>query len=227
MPTDDKTFDLPRRRRGFLPWGTALGLGVAMLALIAVGILSMRSVRNDAETGDRVTHAMAVLENVETLLSRIKDAETGQRGYLLTGRETYLEPFTNAKNDLGGVVAQLKALVAESPDQTARLAKLDNYINQKMAELDDTVELRRAGRGEDALARVQTDRGKLLMDQIRTQVNQMTNAERTSLFQRQTEWKNSAADTAQVVIVGLSAVLILLFWFWKPLPAVGRTMVHP
>jgi signal transduction histidine kinase/CheY-like chemotaxis protein len=212
MPTDDKTFDLPLRRRGFLPWGTAAGLGVAMLALIAVGMLSIRSVRNDAETGDRVTHAMAVLENVETLLSRIKDAETGQRGYLLTGKETYLEPFTNAKNELGGVVEKLKALVAESPEQTARLEKLDNYIDQKMTELDETIALRRDGRGEDALARVQSDRGKLLMDQIRTQTNQMANAERASLAQRQIEWKSSGSETAQVVIVGLGAVLILLIF---------------
>ncbi|MEP6484032.1 MAG: response regulator [Rudaea sp.] len=216
-PTHNKVLDLPQRRRGYLPWGTALGLGVAIVALLVVAILSMRSVKNDADTGDRVTHAMAVLENVENLLSRVKDAETGQRGYLLTGRESYLEPFTNAKNDLAGVVSSLRALVANTPEQLDRLNRLDNYINQKIVELGNTIEMRRAGRGEDAIAQVQTDRGKILMDQIRAQVGAMASAERASLAQRQDEWKGSATDTARVVVVGLGAVLFLL--------AIGGTLL--
>jgi CHASE3 domain sensor protein len=211
MPSNNDTIiDSPFRKRAFLPFGTALGLGLALAALIVVGILTARSVQNDADTGDRVTHTMAVLENLESLLSQVKDAETSQRGYLLTNKETYLVPFTNAKADIGGVEDSLKKLLTDSPDQLTRLDKLTTYIDQKLAELTQTVDLARAGNPEEALVIVRTDRGKLTMDSIRTQVATMEVAERASLAQRQNEWKASAADTARIVLIGVSAVLILL-----------------
>ncbi len=209
-PSNEKKIDSPVRRRAFLPIGTALGLGLAIAALVIVGILSVRSVQNDAETGDRVTHVMAVLENVETLLSRMKDAETSQRGYLLTQKETYLEPFNSAKADIGGVEDSLRKLLSDSPEQMERFDRLATYIDQKFKELSQTVDLARAGNPEEALVIVRTDRGKLTMDQIRAQGAAMENAERAALAQRQEAWKSSSADTARVVLLGVGTVLILL-----------------
>ena len=202
--------DSPVRRRAFLPIGTALGLALAMAALIVVGLLSVRSVQNDAETGDRVTHAMNVLQNVETMLSRIKDAETSQRGYLLTQKESYLEPFNSAQADIGGIEDSLRRLLVDSPDQMARFERLTTYIDQKFKELAQTIDLVRAGNAEEALETVRTDRGKLTMDQIRAQVAAMDSAERASLAERQTAWKTSSADTARVVLIGVGTVLALL-----------------
>jgi CheY-like chemotaxis protein/signal transduction histidine kinase len=211
MPSNNDTIiTSPFRRRAFLPFGTALGLGLALAALIIVGILTSRSVQNDAETGDRVTHTMAVLENLESLLSELKDAETSQRGYLLANKETYLVPFTNATADIGGAEDALRKLLADTPEQMTRLENLITNINQKIAELTQTVDLARGGNPEEALVIVRTDRGKLVMDQIRTQVATMETAERAALAQRQNEWKNSAADTARIVLLGVSGVLILL-----------------
>ncbi len=212
MPSDTEKFaDLQPRRRGYLPLGTALGLALAITAIILVAILSIRSVRNDAETGDRVTRAMAVLEGVETLMSRVKDAETSQRGYLLTSKDTYLAPLNSARVDLPGVIASVRNLVSDSPDQLQRIDRIDGLIKQKLSELQETVELHQAGKAEEALAIVLTDRGKNVMDTIRAQVNAMEASERESLLKREDEWKNSAANTGQVMMVGLGTILVLMF----------------
>src|ERR1700759_442234 len=101
MPSDtEKLTNLRPRRRGYLPLGSALGLALAIVAIVLVAVLSIHSVRNDNDNGERVTHTMTVLESVETLLSRTKDAETSQRGFLLTGKDTYLAPLNNARADL-------------------------------------------------------------------------------------------------------------------------------
>ncbi len=211
MPeNNDRKFDLTPRRRAVLPLGTALGLFVAVLALIIVGALALINVNRDADAGERVTHTMAVLENLESLLSRAKDAETGQRGYLITGKETYLEPYTSARSDIGGLEDSLRKLVADNPDQLARLDRVAGYLDQKMKELTETVDLARGGNVEEALLRVRNDRGKLMMDQIRAQVAAMATAERTTLADRQTEWRASSAQTAEVVLLGVGTVLILL-----------------
>ena len=211
MPSEtDKLTDLPKRRRGYLPAGTALGLGLAIFAIVLVAILSIRSVRNDAETGDRVTHAMAVLDSVETLLSRLKDAETGQRGYLLTGKDTYLAPLNSARADLPAIVADVRKRVSDSPDQLERIGTIEALIQQKMSELLQTVELHQSGKADEALAIVLSDRGKNVMDQIRTQIAAMSAGERNALASRQDEWKASATTTARVVMLGLGTILLLL-----------------
>ncbi len=213
MPSEtEKPIELAPRRRGYLPLGSILGLALAIVAIVLVAILSIRSVRNDNENGERVTHAMAVLDSMETLLSRVKDAETSQRGYLLTGKDSYLAPLNNARADLPGLVEGVRQLVADSPDQTERIGRIDGLIKQKLTELQQTVELHQVGKADEALSIVLSDRGKNVMDQIRTQVAAMTAAERTSLAARQEEWKGSATSTADVVMIGLGVVLILLLF---------------
>jgi CheY-like chemotaxis protein/CHASE3 domain sensor protein len=213
MPSDtEKHIELAPRRRGYLPMGTALGLALAIVAIVLVAILSIHSVRNDNDNGERVTHTMTVLESVETLLSRMKDAETSQRGFLLTGKDTYLAPLNNARADLPGLADGVRKLVVDSPEQTERIDRIDGLIKQKLTELQQTVELYQSGKTDEALSIVLSDRGKNLMDQIRTQVAAMSAAERTALADRQNEWKSSVSGTAEVMMVGLGIILILLLF---------------
>ena len=79
----------------------------------------------------------------------MKDAETGQRGYLLTGREDYLAPYLDAKQALPAEFSSLAALLSQDPAQRARLETLKALAAEKMDELSETVELKRAGKTED------------------------------------------------------------------------------
>ena len=109
-----------------------------------------------------------MLGRLESLLSTLKDAETGQRGFLLTGEESYLAPYTDAKDALPDELKAMRALFADRPEQRRRLDGLESLANLKMAELESTVAARRAGKLEAALAIVHTDRGKIYMDRIRS-----------------------------------------------------------
>ena len=105
----------PRSFTGFL---------VAIAAVMVIGVLSYQSLHTTEATAESLTHTAEVQSHIQVLLSTLKDAETGQRGYLLTGREDYLAPFLDAKNVLPAQFASLAALVANDPAQRVRLETL-------------------------------------------------------------------------------------------------------
>src|ERR1700744_2247299 len=114
---------------------------------------------------------------LDELLSTIKDAETGQRGYLLTNNDRYLEPYNAALPVATAELDQLAELTRDNPNQQARIPQLKLHIDAKFAELKQTIDLRRTQGAEAALAVVTTDRGKAEMDAIRAQLAAMDQEE--------------------------------------------------
>ncbi len=110
---------------------------------------------------------------LERVLSIVRDAETGQRGFLLTQREPYLEPYTAALRAMEPLLVQLADLLADDPAQQKALAEVETQVRRKRAELAETVELMRSGATDAALDVVLTNAGKLLMDDIRDTIAQM------------------------------------------------------
>lgn len=99
------------RRKAYgapLPMATLIGFIAAIAAVIITSAFSYSALRSSAETADRLTHTLDVMQRLETLRVSIRDAETGQRGYLLTGNEAYLEPFFRAKGNLQSTVKELR-----------------------------------------------------------------------------------------------------------------------
>ncbi|HEX9108926.1 MAG TPA: CHASE3 domain-containing protein, partial [Longimicrobiales bacterium] len=118
-------------------------LPVAILA--AMGAATLVAYARVRATRDEVMHARAVIEASERVLSDLTDAETGQRGYLLAGRESYLAPYQRALFALRADTLDLRTLLAADSAQHAHLRELFPVIDDKMAELGRTVALRRAG----------------------------------------------------------------------------------
>jgi PAS domain S-box-containing protein len=108
---------------------------------------------------------------VETVLSALRDAETGQRGFLLTGDERYLEPYDAGRGRLGDALQRVEPLIVEvaGPPAAARIAAVRKLAGAKLAELAETLRLARAGQEGAALALVRTDEGKGTMDAIRAE----------------------------------------------------------
>ena len=125
---------------------TLLAFLVAFFAVIISAALSYSSLQSTGASSRSLTHTIEVMAQMQTVLSTLKDAETGQRGYLLTGRETYLEPFSAARAALADELAALRALAADAPAQSRRLERLAMLASDKMEELGETIALRRAGR---------------------------------------------------------------------------------
>jgi CHASE3 domain sensor protein len=147
-----------------LPTGTLIAFIIAVLAIILVAALSYGALESSLESSRRVAHTLQVVEQFQALLSTLQDAETGQRGYLLTGNETYLGPYTNARDALANEFANARRLLAGNSEQLAHLDILQRVSADKMAELEQTISMRRGGDAAGALALVRTNRGREAME---------------------------------------------------------------
>ena len=128
---------------------------------------------------------------MQAVLSTLKDAETGQRGYLLTGDEQYLAPYTAARSELPGLLKSLRGSLTDA-GQLRRLDGIEQLAVEKITELGQTIEMQRAGDRIRALDIVRSNRGQAAMDRIRVGVGEMDKEERAQLANRQTEWPSAA-----------------------------------
>ncbi|HEY6642039.1 response regulator [Povalibacter sp.] len=193
-----------------LPWGTFVGLALALLAMLLIGIVTLASLQSRSESRDRVSHTLEVVSALQRLQALIIDAETAQRGYLLTGEEMYLQPFMAAATETPLQRRKLKDFLSDNPRQSERLDSLGAQIDAKFAELDRTIELRRDGKIEEAMSVVRTDRGHIATAQIRTQIATMVEAEETLLHQREDEWLKASQFSVFVTVGGSSLLLALI-----------------
>ncbi len=192
-----------------LPLPMLLGFAAAAIAALVIAIVNVYSadVRARAVVSiDRMTAAMRQLNEFSVSL---KDAETGQRGFLLTGDPAYLQPYRRAQDALEG---QLRGLVASNnsaPLRQERVQAIDTLAHQKLAELQTTIELKQDGRGEEALALVRTDKGKQVMDSLNNEVDSLYLLQNAELDQRRRAWEQ-AAITSTYISWGGSLVMLLL-----------------
>jgi len=186
------------------------GFVLAALATVLIAGLSLQSMAARTVMVERVSHTLEVLQELATLMSTANDAETGQRGYLLTGTENYLEPYLAAKAALPVEVEKLAELTADDAHQHDRVETLQHLIADKIAELDHTIELRRGGDAEAALAVVRSDVGKIAMDRIRAGVAAIEGAEKMQLEQREADLRDAAVVSTRVVLFGAALLLFLI-----------------
>src|SRR5271156_4880674 len=186
--------------------GTKIGGGfaLALAALLIIGVISYRNTTGLIDTAAMVEHTHLVIENLEQLISTMKDAETGQRGFVITGEDRYLEPYNSALEQVPQIFKDVQELTSDNPNQQQRLNTLSPLIEGKFAELKVILDLRRdPTKGfEPAMQEVLTDKGKNLMDQIRKIVLDMEGEERTLLKQRSDESKLSADQTHSSIVWG-------------------------
>jgi diguanylate cyclase (GGDEF)-like protein/PAS domain S-box-containing protein len=159
-----------------------------------------------------VEHTLAVESAIHGTITLLVDAETGHRGYLLTGDERFLEPLSWAKLELEPRLKGLDSLTMGDAQQAEHLRAIRGLIQQKLEFIRASEELRRLGNTEEAIARVRSGRGKELMDQIRVHARQMLFHEQEGLSERKAE----AQHAEQVAIIGVgvgSVIMVVLALF--------------
>jgi signal transduction histidine kinase/DNA-binding response OmpR family regulator/CHASE3 domain sensor protein len=191
------------------PVGVTAGFLVALLALVLIGLFSMRELRARTAAAQLVQQSFEVVQQLQSLDLAVRDAETGQRGFLLTDDESYLQPYESARAALPGELESLRRLTAGNPRQQQRLDELERDTRTKMAELEQTVTLRRAGNLAAALAIVRTDRGREAMIRTTAVISDMQAEERGLLAERETAW-DAASREAMLVTAGGSLILVAL-----------------
>jgi methyl-accepting chemotaxis protein len=186
------------------------GYGVALLVTGAVGVVVYRGMSELVATADWVTHTHKVKEAVAEVNSALKDAETGQRGFLLTGEERYLEPYRAGIKTVDRDIQDLQELTADSSAQQKRVGELRPVAASKLAELAETISLRRQKGERAAVEIVLTDRGKSSMDEARRIMSEMTAEEDRLLKERDLAAKSTAGFARASMVTGGLLILLLV-----------------
>lgn len=170
----DRSTDLSKRTLALDP-SVALGLAAALVFFLISGAVAYFNLLTLREGNQSITYSHDVIVVLDELLSTAQDAETGQRGFLLTNDERYLEPYEAALRAIPPKLDEIQQLTLRSPTQQVMVAKLRMGVEAKLAELKETIDVRRTQGLEPALAIVNSDRGKAEMDAIRAQLSAMAN----------------------------------------------------
>ena len=181
-----------------------IGFGLVLAAAFAVAVLVVRS----AEADLLVERSFEAQQAGQALLGDLQAAETGQRGYLLTGDGAYLKPFDNALSTVPRLLDSLHRLTKDNRAQETHIFALEPLVSAKLQEMRRTVELAQEGKRDDALNIVNTDQGRGLMEAIRTELRGFFQTERDLLHARQA----SAADRRQwlAVLIGVALLTAML-----------------
>src|ERR1051326_7340693 len=120
-----------------------LAFALALVLLFGIAIVSYRALTGMVTEADSVTHTYEVIAKLEEVLSLFKDAETGVRGYMLTGQEEYLEPYTSATQVIDARINALRQLIADNQRQQQRLDTLIPLKTERLAILKRAITVRR------------------------------------------------------------------------------------
>ena len=164
---------------------TWLGLSAGLVIIILIGAASYYNELRYTESRYWQIHTYEVIQRLERTFSILQDAETGQRGYILTGQTSYLQPFHVAVDQVRSEMGGLAKLTADNPRQQERLATMESLAEKKFDELQQTISARKEKGLDAALKIILTGQGKLLMDRIRAVMGQMQDEERALLAQRE------------------------------------------
>jgi signal transduction histidine kinase len=211
-----------RLRDTLTAWTERTGIDqpvVLIAAVLAATILLVGSLVNVTEQvriqrdgSEAVSRAIAVNVSLRRVELGIKDAESGQRGFLLTGDDAYLAPYLAAEGRLDEFLGELRRRWVDDGHAAADVDGLAEGISEKRAELARTVALARAGRHDQALSVVRTNSGQVLMDEITRRIETMRAGSNGRLSARIEEVALAQARTARI-LVAISMLTIAVFAF--------------
>ncbi len=213
---------MPRLRRGpgtslqKLPlhpiWLSFVGVCIAGAALIALSLWSLWGYKQSADDTLDSVRANTLLDS---LLIETLSAETGHRGYVLTGEEIFLDLYESGVRTVAAQREQVDGLPFGTAEGRSLLTEVGPLIDAKLANMAATVELRRAGRGDEATARIATGEGKALMDELRAKVARLDSLE-TDEVEAGIDTADRRATFAALGLIALSATTAwILFWVYR------------
>ncbi len=178
-----------------MEWGIekkiVAGTGVVLLILLINALVSYRATRGLIDNERLVTHSYQVLAELEGVMSTMTDAETGERGYLITGEEPFLEPYQAAIERIDSNVKRLSQLTADEPNQQARIPALERKIADRLDILKRQIDRRKSGDTNSLRQVILSGVGRGQMDAIRQDITGMESEENDLLKWRSEELKAS------------------------------------
>jgi CheY-like chemotaxis protein len=192
--------------------GTKIGSGFAIsLAILAtIGLISYQSTNELIETSRRENYTYEVLSKLKDLNLELRNAETGQRGYIITGEQRYLEPYNLATKVLDQKLQEIQRLTADNPIQQSRFDRLQPLIGKRLAVMKGVIDLRQSQGLEAAQKAILTDQGKQLMDEIRQIIGAMEAEENMLLQQRSRKAQAVSQQTLNIITYSIPLLSLIL-----------------
>jgi|1185.fasta_scaffold08085_1 CHASE3 domain sensor protein len=184
----------------------SFGLASTAVVLCALLLLEWQGGTAAVESFEWVSHTLEIQRELATVEASMSEAESSQRGFVMTGNPAFLRPYDVAKNDVRARVANLRTLVAENTGQLNRLILIEAQSRAKFDELDSTIKMAREGQRDAAFGAVRTAHSDSLLTAIRSELQAMTNAEGSFLRARQKTLVKELR-TGDMVSLGLAGAL--------------------
>jgi PAS domain S-box-containing protein len=191
---------------------TKINISFAVV-LVVVGVLGMTSYINTqrlVQSHEWVIHTHEVIEDLGDVLSLLIDAETGQRGFILTGQDRYLDAYDQAIGRIENRLAALTELTNDDPNQKSALRRLRALIDSRLDVINQTIRLRRQSGMEAAMEVILSDRDKMIMEEIRETIALMQKREQDLLQSRQNASESRARWTMWTIAGGIPLSLLVL-----------------
>jgi len=200
-----------------------IGLGLSLLLLFISSLASYISITNLVKSSKMVSHSNQVITNLEEIISALKDAETGQRGYLLTGDKLFLEPYTGAKSKAVVLLDDVDAQTVDNPFQQQSIKKLRVIVENRLNIIEKTIVLKGAG-GTVSVGDLLT--GKEYMDDARTVIKAMETEEKTLLAKRTADQNKLAGYTPALIIFAAALAILITFFFYRRVSSDFNTRIQ-
>jgi len=187
------------------------GFGIMFLVMVLLVYISFQNSNTLIEDTSWVIHTQKVIGDLNKILALLIDAETGQRGFLITTEDRYLEPYNNAVDIIDKNIVELKGLTSDNSVQQANIYKLESLVDDKFAELKETISIRKNNPNglEEARKIVLSDKGKNIMDEIRVLIDDMKSEEETLLKIRSQAPEEGKSITNLLLLILLGIGLIV------------------
>jgi signal transduction histidine kinase len=181
-----------------------------IIVALSSSVLSFVNLRAVNAADQWVTHTAQVDGTLAKLFSALQDAESAERGYLLTLEPKYADRYQRAASDLPMLLAQAQGAIADNPEQRHNLAVLTLAVNDRVALLHEAIRSEQAGERDSALAIVRSDRGRELMNAARDQVAGMRSIESSLLdVRRQRAQRRLSTGLATSIVTGVACLLLV------------------
>jgi methyl-accepting chemotaxis protein len=209
----------------------AVGFALAGLTLLLVAVFGYQTTQHLIENDRLVEHTHAVREHIAALRSSTAEAESAERGYVITAQDVFLAPHEQAQASVRRAAGELRRLTSDNPSQQRRLDTLERLLGERTSLLTNILAVRRERGLEAATAAIQAGQGRKAMDAIRGMLRELDDEERRLLVLRSSEAED-AAKTARLVIVwsssiGTAFVALVGFYIARALASqVGAAVRH-
>jgi len=182
----------------------SLGFTIPIILLLIVGVLAQQVSNRLATTTDWVEHSMEIENTMQKALTRMVDAETGCRGFFITGVEVFLQPYVGAEGDVMKLFDRASALTADNAQQHTRIESARATASLRLTGLAGGVEQRRHGAFDAQTANTVLTSGKAAMDKLRDEFAGIVDAEATLLTSRRAAAANANNMGETMLLVGVA-----------------------